>query len=91
MPHMIIANRLTDGRVVFMTAARDWATDITAGQVADDGAAADALLAQSRQHEANNCVIDPCLIEVQLVDGVPQPLAYREYIRAFGPSVPLPA
>ena len=49
------------------------------------------LLAAAKQAEADNIVIDPYLIPVELVDGRRTPTEYREYIRAHGPSVPIPS
>ena len=87
MPQMIIANRLGDGTVVFLTAGRDWVPAIGAGAVIDDPAEADRLLEAAKQDEAANLVVDPNLIEVEIADGSPRPTAIREAIRAFGPTV----
>ena len=87
MPHMIIANRLADGAVVFLTASRAWAPAIGVGAVIDDAAEAERLLAAAKQDEAANVVVDPNLIEVAITDGAPRPTAIREAIRAFGPTV----
>lgn len=90
MPQMFIANRLVDGLVVFLATADDWVTDIAAGQIADNESEAAAMLARAKSAELGNQVVEPCLIDVAIENGKPQPVVYREYIRAFGPSVPLP-
>jgi hypothetical protein len=87
---MIIANTLSDGFVVFLTEAGGWSNDIAAGALADSDAAATALLETAKAAEANNVVLDPYLIPVVLEDGQRKPTEYREYIRAYGPSVPIP-
>jgi hypothetical protein len=87
---MIIANTLSDGFVVFLTEAGDWSNDIAAGALAESDAAAATLLETAKAAEANNVVIDPYLIPVELEDGQRKPTEYREYIRATGPSVPIP-
>jgi hypothetical protein len=87
---MIIANTLSDGFVVFLTEAGDWSNDIAAGALAESDAAAATLLETAKAAEANNVVIDPYLIPVVLEDGLRKPTEYREYIRATGPSVPIP-
>jgi hypothetical protein len=90
MPQVIIANKLTNGFVVFLTDAGDWSAQIAHGALAEDEATAEALLAKAKQAEQNNEVIDPYLIEVNIENGNRVPAEYREYIRACGPSVPIP-
>jgi hypothetical protein len=88
---MIIANRLTDGLVVFLTEGHDWTTDIAAGAVAENAADAEALLAGAKRAEETNLVVDPYLIPIEFSDGERRPTEYREFIRASGPSVPIPS
>jgi hypothetical protein len=84
MAQMIIANRLTDGRSVFLQAPGQWVEAFTAGAVLEDDATAAELLAAAKRDEAANVVVEPYLIEV----GADQrPLAWRELIRAEGPTV----
>lgn len=87
MPHMVIANTLRDGRVVFLSHDGSWAAAIADGELAQDETAASRLLADSKSSANSNVVIDPQLIEVNETDHGRQPTAYREYIRAYGPSV----
>lgn len=87
MPQMIIANRLSDGFVVFLAAGEGWVERIDLGLVIDDSAEAERLLAVAKRQEADNVVIDPTLIEVEQRDGRLKPVAIREAIRAFGPTV----
>lgn len=84
MAQMIIANRLTDGRSVFLRAPGQWVEAFTDGLVLADDTAATELLAAAKRDEAANVVVEPYLIEV----GADQrPLAWRELIRAEGPTV----
>jgi hypothetical protein len=87
MPQMIIANRLRDGAVVFLTPPEGWDTAIAAGTVVETEADAARLLAVAKRHETECHVIDPQLIDVEIKDGLPRPTAIREAIRAFGPTV----
>ena len=87
MPQMIIANRLRDGAVVFLTPAEGWDIAIAAGTVIETEADAARLLAVAKRHESECQVIDPQLIDVEIKDGQPRPTAIREAIRAFGPTV----
>ncbi len=90
MPQIVIANSLTEGFVVFLTADHAWSGSIADAAVANDDHSAGQLLAAAQEAERANAVIDPYLVEVDLNGAVPRPRVYREYIRAFGPSVALP-
>lgn len=83
---MIIANRLSDGRVVFFGGAGIWVQDIEAGTLIDDAADGETLLRAAKSDEVRCLVVDPNLIEVEVVAGHRRPTAIREAIRAFGPS-----
>ena len=84
---MVIANRLSDGLVVFLAAGEDWVEQIDSGLVVDDSAEAERLLAVAKRHETDNLVVEPALIDVAQRDGRLRPVAIREAIRAFGPTV----
>ena len=87
MPQMIIANRLADGIVVFFDEAGAWVEPIAEGAWVDDDAAGAKLLEQAKRDEAACLVVDPRLIEVELVGGRRQPTDHRERVRASGPTV----
>jgi hypothetical protein len=91
MLQMIIANTLADGFVVFLTEENTWTNAIAAGAVAATDEQAENLLKLAKLAEQNNLVIDPYLIPVELDDGLRKPTEYREYIRAMGPTVPIPS
>ncbi len=91
MLQMIIANTLADGFVVFLTEDNTWTNDIAAGAVAATNEEAENLLKRAKLAEQNNLVIDPYLIPVELENGQRIPTEYREYIRAMGPTVPIPS
>lgn len=83
----ITANRLDDGRVVFLDADGGWTHDVAAALFVADGPDFDEALAYAqRQHEAR-VVIDPYAIDITTVDGRPTPARIRERIRAEGPTV----
>jgi len=91
MLQMIIANTLADGFVVFLTEDNSWTKDIAAGALAETDEQAESLLNLAKQAEQANLVIDPYLIPVELDAGLRKPTEYREYIRAMGPTVPIPS
>jgi hypothetical protein len=83
---MIIANRLSDGLVVFFAAADAWVTEIAEGAVIDDPAQAQQWLERAKRAEKECKIVDPNVIAVDVKDGRPRPTEIREAIRAFGPS-----
>ncbi len=86
---MIIANRLIDGRVVFLDDSGGWVNEIADGSLlVSQQDAAEQLNAAQRAVEENE-VVDPYLIDVAADGGRRRPVLVRERIRAFGPSVGL--
>jgi len=88
-PQAVTGNRLGDGLVVFLTAAGGWSTRVADAAVAPGGPEADALLARAEADADRAVVVAPYLIALEDAD-TRTPAVYRERIRAFGPSVPLP-
>lgn len=84
---MLLASRLRDGRAVFLAPGGQWTTAIAEGQVTGDPSAAAALLEQGQAAERANEVVDPYLVGVTLDRGRPQPVDWREQIRAHGPGL----
>lgn len=93
MDQIVIANRLTDGRVVFLTAApgsrqAEWKLKLAEASVAKDDARAAELLAlgTASARDAHQ-VVEPYLIEVEESPEGLRPTVYRERIRVLGPTV----
>ena len=87
MPQVIIANRTTDGLVVFLGAGAHWVDQIDDAEIARSPEDAERLEAAAKRSEADQEVIDPYLIDIAEGEGGIQPTRYREAIRARGPSV----
>jgi hypothetical protein len=87
MSQMIIANRLRDGRVVFMARDESWTNAIADGCLIADEAESGRLLEIALRDERQCKVVDPYLIDVDEENGVRTPSSYREQIRATGPTV----
>lgn len=83
---MIVASRLTDGRVVFLAERSRWVESIQEGLIAESDAAAAELLECARRSVQECAVVDPYAIDVTVEAGKRRPAALREAIRAFGPS-----
>lgn len=80
------ANRLIDGRVVFLGEQSRWQERI-ADAVAAEGAEADALMKTAEYHVATAVVVGAYLIDVTTGPEGLTPSALKERIRAFGPTV----
>lgn len=83
----ITANRLIDGRVVFLTAAETWDHSVDKAAVYADPAAAEAGLAVAAKAAAAGEIVDPYAIAVAADDGHVTPTVLRERIRAEGPTI----
>ena len=83
---MIIANRLVDGRVVFMDADAAWVDSIEDGVLLESQAEIDRLMGKATQAVEDCVIVEPYLIEVVVENGARRPVESREAIRAFGPS-----
>ena len=83
---IVTANRLADGRVVYL-GEQGWSTHIGEAEVAGSAAAAAALLELAQRAVAEREVVDPYLIEVVEEEGILRPARRRERIRGAGPTV----
>ena len=93
MNQIVIASRLSDGRVVFLAAdgeTASWRALLPEATVAgDDGEASRLLTLAEADAAATQEVVDPYLIDVEQVDGAWRPTKYREVIRCLGPTMRL--
>jgi hypothetical protein len=87
MKQVLTANRLGDGRVVFLDRDGGWTTDIDAAQLATSEEAAARLAAAGERAERDCVVVGPYLIAVRDDGGRIRAAAIREAIRATGPTV----
>ncbi len=84
---MIVASRLTDGRVVFLADGVRWVESIHDGLIAESAETTAGLL-EVAQRSVDDCrVVDPYAIDVTVDSGQRRPKLLREAIRAFGPSI----
>lgn len=86
MAQSIIANRLTDGLVVFFIGPGQWTDAVDSAAVFESEEQAAQQLDLARADETGCLVIDPNLIDVEAASGHVRPTAIREAIRAFGPT-----
>lgn len=84
----VTANRLADGLVVYFSDGGAWAETIDQARVVEGKEAAATLLAEAEADAGR--VVAPYLIDVGRDEaGGLRPAAYREVMRAAGPSVRL--
>lgn len=83
----LTANRLTDGLVVFLTKGGDWSPAIDQAAVADDQTAGAHMEAAGERAVAQQTVVAPYLIDVEVERHLVRPVQLRERIRAYGPTV----
>jgi hypothetical protein len=79
----LTANRLTDGEVVFWSHGR-WVERFSQAELFDEDAPAEAAEAAGKSQPT--IVVEPYLIEVAAVEDGVAPVAYRERLRALGPT-----
>jgi NaMN:DMB phosphoribosyltransferase len=84
---MVVASRLSDGRVVFLDTGGQWTEDLQLGAMAGNKAEGEALLQRGRAAEAANQVVEAYLITVESIAGNRRATDWRESIRACGPTV----
>lgn len=85
---LITANRLSDGVVVFLSAA-GFVAAIGQATILDAPEAVEAGLAAAARAATGHEIVDVAVIDVTLDENrSPVPVRLRERIRAFGPTVP---
>ena len=87
MSHMLIANRLHDGLVVFLASDGSWVESIANGWLTEDESDRNRAIQRGQKAQYANHVIGPDLIEVVEQQGIRMPVSIREAIRASGPTV----
>ena len=86
MPHVISANRLVDGIVVYIGRDGTWTTKLGEGQIFSSKAEAEAARLAPADAQ-RNLVVDPAVVEVTEEAGGPRAVTLRESIRACGPTI----
>ena len=82
--HIITANDLPSGRIVYLREDRVWTRDISRAQIFTDIEVADRALLQTQACEDR--VIEAYLVAVNEIANAASPHSARELIRAYGPT-----
>jgi sulfite reductase (NADPH) hemoprotein beta-component len=85
-PLVVTANRLRDGRVVWLADGGRWAERVAEAQVFA-GEGVEAGLALGAEAERQQVIVGPYAAEVTVGATGPVPLRAREKFRADGPSI----
>ena len=83
LPQIATANDLFEGDVVYFNNG-SWTREHAEAQVAETQEAAEALLAEAMKDEA--VMVGIYLADIEMVDGKPAPVHFREAFRTRGPS-----
>lgn len=84
---VVTANRLKDGRVVYLAREGEWSRRVEDGWVGRDEAEVERLMALASDAVDRCRVVGPYPIDVIVEDGRIRPVRLREVIRAEGPTV----
>ncbi len=84
--HVITANDLKNGLVVYLAADNSWTASFAGAEVLDGADALKSAMDRGQTAEHNQLVVGPYAIDVDLSGAAPRPVRYREQIRAYGPS-----
>lgn len=82
----VTANRLRDGRVVYLSEAGSWSQSLEGSRLASDEAELQGLLDQAEVSVLHNEVVAPYAIDVLKQDSGYLTTRCREEIRSAGPS-----
>ena len=83
--HIVTANDLRHGHVVYLNASGEW-TESLAGAAVMSGDVGHRAISEGVQVQ-RNLVVDPYLLEVSVEKGTLTPKKLRERMRAQGPSI----
>jgi len=83
---IISANRLSDGRVVYLTRDGDWSESIIDAHSVHSTEERGAVLAQAERSADDGIIVSPYLVSMVDDGGTLAPLRFRERIRLFGPG-----
>ena len=83
-PHVLTANHLLRGHVVYLCARNTWGADLAQAQVFTDATQADAAL--KRAQAQPDLLVGAYLAPVQPGPTGPRAIHFREAFRATGPS-----
>lgn len=85
--HVMTANRLSDGAVVYLGAEGQWAEQLRDAKIAATQAGSDELETTARAAVGDRLIVGPYLFAVETAENGSRPISQREHIRSLGPTV----
>ena len=85
--HVVTANRLEDGAVVYLAEGDAWSEWIDGGRLAASKEEGAALLEAAEKAVTQRKVVAPYLIDVVVEGETLRAVRFKEHIRANGPPV----
>lgn len=86
-PQLILANRLDDGRAVFLTAAGEWSKQVADAAVADSDDELENLMSVAQAAEVANQVVSVTAVAADLSGKALAPAHIKFAMQSRGPSV----
>jgi len=84
---VLTASDLRSGGVVFLTESGDWSPYISKALISENSAVVEMFEKQGQLSVAEQKIVGPYLMEINLENGLPNPVRFREQLRVNGPSV----
>ena len=85
--HIMTANHLIEGGVVYLTADNEWSGNIADARVAHDEAELEAITEEGQSALKNCKIVDPHTVPVTIEGDFAVPTHVKERIRAKGPTI----
>lgn len=85
--HVMTANRLRDGEVVFLTRSGEWNEKIDEAVLALEPQAVSELEVRAARDAESTLITGQYLFDAERIDGRIKPSHIRERIRTLGPTV----
>lgn len=82
---VLTANRLADGRVIYLGEG-GWTPELGAARLVSNEQEAEAAEREGRDAVAGRLVVEPYLIDIETEAAGVRPVRLRERIRALGPT-----
>lgn len=81
------ANRLKDGKVVYLDKDGRWTENLTVAQVFPGKSELETAVKMAKRSVSENLIIDPTTVDLKPDLSRLSPLSLRDAIRAYGPTI----
>jgi hypothetical protein len=84
---ILTANDLHSGGVIYAADNGNWSQFITQAVLSDEGVSEEKLISIGKLAVSTQKAVEPFLIDIEIENGIPVPVHFREQLRVNGPSV----